>query len=89
MNYVHSSADGADDLDDAFINELCSESIKHEHKQETQEILQDILEQTIDCPSSPCYSKEIVDYVESNGVSASPLFDEEMREPDWLSSWDS
>lgn len=91
MKYVQSSADVPDDQDESFIDDLCFESSKHEHKiREPQEVLQDTLEQTTDCPSSPCNSKEIVDYVESNGISsASPFFDEDMREPDWLSSWDS
>lgn len=91
MKYVQSSADIPDDLDESFIDELCFDSSNHEHVQEPQEVLRDILEQTTDCPSSPCCnSKEIVDYVESSGISsASPLFDEDMREPDWLSSWDS
>jgi len=88
MNYVESSADVPNNLDESFIDELCFKSSKHEHIQEPQEVLQDILEQTT---SSSCpQSKEIVDYIESNGISsASPLFDEDIREPDWLSSWDS
>lgn len=91
MKYVE-SADDPKDLDDSFIDELmCFEYAKHEHP-EPQTIPQDISEQTADCPPSPCsQTKEIVDYFESthNSISASPLFDEEMKEPDWLSSWDS
>lgn len=48
----------------------------------------------VECPTSPsCKSQEIVDYdVEhssDHSISASPIFDDNMEEPNWLTSWDS
>lgn len=48
----------------------------------------------VECPASPsCKSQEIIDYdVEHSSypsISASPIFDDTMEEPNWLTSWDS
>lgn len=50
----------------------------------------DLLERAVECPDSPfCKSEEIIDYVDhTNSISGSPIFEENMQEPDWLSTWD-
>lgn len=57
---------------------------------EARECNDDLLERAIECPASPfCKSEEIVDYVEiTNSISRSPMCEEDMQEPDWLSTWD-
>ena len=96
LQYVDSAEDCKDNLDEQLMNEL--ESI--EMKPLLAVIPQDVdLDQYVD-PSSPpyCKSQEIIDYphdeVEAIGsgsrTSASPIFQQdEMEEPNWLSTWDS
>lgn len=96
LQYVDSSDSCSDSLDEQLMGEL--ESI------EVKPIIEDLhekcpLEQYAE-PSSPAYckSQEIVDYphddetalLASTRLSASPIFQQdEMEEPDWLSTWDS
>ncbi len=50
----------------------------------------DLLQRAVECPDSPfCKSEEIIDYVDhTNSISGSPICEEDMQEPDWLSTWD-
>lgn len=88
LQYVQSSGDSTDiQLDEKMIDSLFSlEPQKHADDNV------DMLERAIDCPASPfCKSEEIVDYIENStdSISGSPLCEENMEEPDWLSTWDS
>lgn len=53
----------------------------------------DLLERAVDCPASPfCKSGEIVDYIDNDpsvNISGPSNCEEDVEEPDWLSTWDS
>jgi len=87
LQYVQNSGDITDiHFDDKMIDSLLSlEPQKHADDNV------DMLERAVDCPASPfCKSEEIVDYIDNStdSISVSPLCDENMEEPDWLSTWD-
>ncbi|KAI9562064.1 hypothetical protein GHT06_013029 [Daphnia sinensis] len=98
LQYVEASDDGAN-LDEKIIDSLMSfetqtivdfSSELAKSFPEIRECNNDLLERAIECPASPfCKSEEIVDYVENtNSISGSPICEEDMQEPDWLSTWD-
>lgn len=58
---------------------------------EIRDFNDDLLERAVECPASPyCKSEEIIEYIDNtNSISGSPICEENMQEPDWLSTWDN
>ena len=98
LEYVEASCDDMT-LDEKIIDSLMSFETQtivdssSEHIKSFPDIRDcndDLLERAVECPDSPfCKSEEIMDYVDhTNSISGSPLCEDNMQEPDWLSTWD-
>nr|CAH0098045.1 unnamed protein product [Daphnia galeata] len=102
LEYVETSCDDIT-LDEKIIDSLMSfetqtivdfSTAEHEHVKSFPEIRDfndDLLERAVECPASPyCKSEEIIEYIDNtNSISGSPICEENMQEPDWLSTWDN
>jgi hypothetical protein len=99
LEYVEASCDDTT-LDEKIIDSLMSfetqtvVDFSSEHIKSFPDIRDfndDLLERAVECPASPfCKSEEIIDYIDNtNSISGSPICEENMQEPDWLSTWDN
>lgn len=100
LEYVETSCDDIT-LDEKIIDSLMSFETQTivdfstaEHVKSFPEIRDfndDLLERAVECPASPyCKSEEIIEYIDNtNSISGSPICEENMQEPDWLSTWDN